>query len=90
MGEPRRAYLGQPSAAPPPAPEQPPRSWTQLSDVKRALRAGPVSGPAPARLAGLFAPPVRRSGSNSCVSSEVDYDHRLIKEQAQYASYLKY
>lgn len=40
MGEPRRAYLGQPSAARRPAPGEPPRTcretWTQISDVNRA------------------------------------------------------
>lgn len=38
IGEPRGAYLGQPSAAPRPAPAEPPRTcretWTQSSDVK--------------------------------------------------------
>lgn len=59
MGEPRRAYLGQPSAAPRPAPEEPPRTcqetWTQTSDVNRVRTGRAQLRPRP-RKAGLSAP----------------------------------
>lgn len=56
-GEPRAVYLGQPSAAPPPAPEQPPPAWTQLSDVSCAPVGRAQLRPHPAGLSGHLALP---------------------------------
>lgn len=68
MGEPRAAYLRQPSAAPPPAPQQPPSPGTQLSDVRRArgrAQQGPARDPR-ARQAGCYALLRQRAGAGEC------------------------
>lgn len=75
MGEPRRAYLGQPSAATRPAPEEPPRTcqetWTQISDVNR-VRTGRAQ----------LRPRPRKQRAGGVVSSKVIFALQLIKNQA--------